>query len=203
MKKPSHLVHPHPSGCHCCGVPPQPCPLCVPAGPTPPQPHSSQPLPLHKHIPAHPARLQPAQGHVSSALLRTTGTQVKLSWAPAHRPAMGGPEGVAVGVTEKCGVLIVPSWGRGRALGWEWGGKLPAWNQRDLLLLPALCSTCLVSVPRSPTDLNSHLPDSPRDPKPHHVAPAWTWAPLPWIPHVPCLPHPVDLPQLPYVPHPP
>lgn len=66
-----------------------------------------------------------------------------------------------MGVTEKCGVFIAPSWGGGRALGWEWGDKLPAWSQRDLLLLPARCSTCRGSVPWSPTGLNSHLPDPP------------------------------------------
>lgn len=132
MKKPSHLVHPHPSGCHCCGMPPQPCPLRVPAGPTPPQPHSSQPLPLHKHIPAHPARLQPAQGHVSSALLRTTGTQVKLSWAPAHRPAMGGPEGVAVGGHRKM-----------------WGPYCPILGQRESIGLGVGGANCLLGTSRT------------------------------------------------------
>lgn len=184
-----HRCIPIPDGIPAAGCP-QPSPVSSVSPLAPPQhgPRASPPAQTHSGT---PGQVQPAQGHVSSAPLHNTGSQVKLSRAPAHRAVMGGRGGLW-GSLQSLGSLLLHQGGR-RALE-EGGGQTASCSQMDLQLLPAGCSTCPGSVPSSPADLKPHLLDPPQPHSPVPCSP-WTWVPVSWISHTSCLPHALGLPQ--------
>lgn len=182
-------------------TPPAPCATpsrCTPALPlsppcprwphpaTAPRKPASPPAQTHSCTPGRAAAsARPRQPRLCSTPPRRH-AQVKLSRPPAPRAAMWGGD---MGVTARCGVLIAAFWGR-----WEDSAGLVGGRQTACLQpgeLYAAASWVLHVSSLCPLESHGAEPSSPRssmDPKPHSLAPPWTWAPIPWIPRVPYLP---------------